>query len=139
MQVAARLQLVELHLSTRSPKKLIYVELLQMGVKQNLAEIDALYMGYTEQGKDVLITVEAKTDDDIYDGQIVAQVLALRAMKSLKSVPIDFIIPLALKSIRSTGIFVLEFQSVNWSDPDPQELKVAGQSMFELKPPLRNL
>jgi len=128
MQVATRLQLIELHLSANSPHELIYVELLQIGVKQNLAEIDALYMGHTKGGADVIITVEAKTKDDIYQGQIVSQVLAVRSMKSLRPARIDSVIPLAIKSIPRTGIFVVEFEAVHTAEPDPKELKVVAEA-----------
>jgi len=139
MQVANRLQLIELHLSTNSPEDLNYVELLQMGVKQNIAEIDGLYWGHTKRGKDVIITVEAKTSDDIYYGQIVSQVLAVRNMKSLASIDIDRVIPLAIKAISKTGIFVAEFESVKMTDPDPKTLGVVAESMIKLNPSLPKL
>lgn len=139
MQVATRLQLIELHLSVHSPHDLIYVELLQIGVKQNLAEIDALYMGHTKNGDDVIITVEAKTKDDIYQGQIVSQVLAVRSMKSLVGADVSSVIPLAIKSLPGRGIYIVEFESVKPHDPDPKELKVVAESMIQLKPPLKKL
>jgi hypothetical protein len=139
MQVAVRLQLLELHLSTSSKENLDYVELVQMGIKQNIAEIDALYMGHDTQNRDVLITVEAKTSDDIYVGQIVSQVLAIRAMKSLKGIAIDRVIPLAIKAVKKAGIFVVEFESVKMTDPDPKDLSVVSESMISLNPTLKNL
>jgi hypothetical protein len=139
MQIATRLHLIELHLSTKSPNDLNYVEFLQMGVKQNLAEIDAMYMGHTRHGDNVIISVEAKTSDDIYDGQIIAQVLAVRSMKSIKGINIDRVIPIAIKAIKKQGVYVAEFESVKMSAPDPQDLKVVAESMITLNPPLPKL
>lgn len=138
MQVASRLQLIEAHLANHAPA-LVYVELLQMGVKQNIAEIDALYMARTVDEKNVIITVEAKTNDDIYYGQIIAQVAAAKAMKSLSSSQISYIIPLAIKSFVKTGVFVAQFESVQWDEPERQRIEVESRSMFRLKPPLPRL
>jgi hypothetical protein len=155
-QVATKLKLIELHLSTASPHNLKYVELLQVGVKNNEGEIDALYMGITSRDKQVLITVEAKVNDDIYFGQIVGQVLAAQNILRKSNEDIEDIIPLAIKSIKqaknrkksaintvtlrpSTDVFVVEFKSVKPSGTVPQKIKQVSESLFELKPHLPNL
>jgi hypothetical protein len=136
MQVAVRLQIVESHLAAHAPA-LVYVELLQMGVKQKAAEIDALYMAKTGDERNVIITVEAKTNDDIYYGQIISQVAAAKAMKSLGDCEISYIIPLAVKSFVKRGVFVAQFDSVRWDeDEERQRIDVVARSMFSLKPSL---
>ena len=150
-QVATKLNIIELHLSNASPNNLKYVELLQMGVKNNEGEIDALYMGVTNSDAHVLITVEAKVNDDIYFGQIVGQVLAAQNILSRDPEEIERIIPLAIKSIKnpksrkqastrvSTDVFVVEFDSVKPTQTVPRKLKQVAESLFALKPHLPNL
>ena len=138
-QVAVRLHVIETHLSVSSPQPVTYVELLQIGLKQNLAEIDALYMAHLEGGRNAIITVEAKTKDDIYSGQIVAQVLAVWQMKSLKDVDIDIVIPIALKSIGNSEIYVAEFEAQSSNRSFPGAITRVGETILTLKPRLRNL
>lgn len=141
IQVASRLNLIETHLATASDDKLKYVELLQIGVKQTLAEIDALYMGYGQDECNLIITVEAKTSDDIYIGQIAAQVAAVREMRSLvqSEMTIDRIIPMAIKAIGRSQVFVVQFNSVKMVESSPPRLCVVAETIMELQPPLPNL
>lgn len=142
MQVAVRLFIIESHLAIHSSNNLIYVDHLQMGIKQPLAEIDALYLGRRQgknnEGDELLITVEAKVKDDIYDGQIRAQVEAARQMKGLNKKARD-ILPMALKALGNNKLFVVEFETVKVGDEIPKVLQVNNKHVYSLHPEVKGI
>lgn len=53
-------------------------------------------------------------------------------MKSLASIAVDRVVPLAIKAIHGIRIFVAEFESVKMTDPDPKTLSVVAESLIKL-------
>lgn len=132
MQVAVRLNLIETHLAyTRYPFE--HIDHLQIGVKLNKAEIDALYVGRTAGGHDIVITVEAKgSKDDIYDRQILSQIDAVKKMKTLKGV--KAVLPMAIKIIGNSTVLIVTFKAVDLLAATPRELKQTSAGVYRLCP-----
>jgi len=114
MQIAVNLRIVETHFALYSPLstdayKIAHMDHLQMGLKLRGSEIDGLYLAEFQDKEDalhpVLITVEAKKDDELINGsQVIAQVLHASALGVLA----EKIVPIALKHADG-GIHILEF------------------------------
>jgi hypothetical protein len=141
MQVAAKLNIIETHLALHSSAKneLVHVELLQLGIKQNLAEIDGLYLGHDERGNGILIPVEAKVRDDIYPSQVYAQAEALCNMRGLQNRNIRRIIPMAIKVTDRATVYVVEFPSVDFAGEAISQQEPYSQSAYVLVPPVSGI
>lgn len=117
IQVLVRLHVLETHLSLFSPRRqrIRQVDHLQMSVKLNMAEIDALFLALEQSGSgpitEVLVSCEAKgrNDDLLYD-QIRAQVLALFHQTRLSQ---ESIIPLGVRTVGISTVHVVEFDAVS--------------------------
>lgn len=133
MQVAVRLFLVETHLALCSVQELEHVDHLQMGVKLAKTEIDALYLGKKKNGDEVIVTVEAKgLRDDILEDQVLAQAKSALGMKSLRTK--QEVIPMAIKVIGPSTIYVREYVAFKYGAETPAKLDVASEAVYELKP-----
>jgi hypothetical protein len=114
MQIAVALRVVETHFALYSPLstdlyQIAHMDHLQMGLKLRGSEIDGLYLAEFQDKKStlhpVLITVEAKNNDELINGsQVIAQVLHASAL----GVAAEQIVPIALKQ-GNGGIHILEF------------------------------
>jgi hypothetical protein len=139
IQVIARLRIVESHFSLSSGRAIKQLDLLQLNVKLSGTEIDALFLAQEEIGKEqyeeVIITCEAKVGrDDILEDQILNQAKAPFKMKQVKQ---DRVIPLAVKCVAPSTIFVVEFNELTREGYEEIEsLTVAAESLFEIKPPV---
>lgn len=88
-----------------------------------------------ETFEEVIVTCEAKVGrDDILEDQILNQAKAPFKMKQVKQ---NRVIPLAVKCVAPSTIFVVEFNELNRNDyDDVDSLTVAADSLFEIKPPV---
>uniref|UniRef100_E6Q867 Uncharacterized protein n=1 Tax=mine drainage metagenome TaxID=410659 RepID=E6Q867_9ZZZZ len=141
MQVASKLGIIETHLALKSSVKdvLVHVELLQLGIKQNLAEIDGLYLGHDKDQNAILIPVEAKIRDDIYPSQVYAQAEALCKMRGLQGHNIRRIIPMAIKVIGPSTVYVVEFPPVDFSCESTSQQEPYSESIYELIPEIKGI
>lgn len=140
MQVVAKLHIVETHFAVNSPEhQLDYVELLQLGVKQNRAEIDGLYIARNVNDDSCLISIEAKIRDDIYPTQVFAQVDALRSMRNIQDRGIRKIIPLAIKVVAKSTIYIAEFPSVPFSGSVPPDGPPVGHGLYKITPDINGI
>lgn len=139
IQVIARLRIVESHFSLSSGRAIKQLDLLQLNVKLSGTEIDALFLAQEEIGKEqyeeVIITCEAKVGrDDILEDQILNQAKAPFKMKQVKQ---NRVIPLAVKCVAPSTIFVVEFNELTREGhSEVESLTVAAESLFEIKPPV---
>lgn len=139
IQVIARLRIVESHFSLSSGRAIRQLDLLQLNVKLSGTEIDALFLAQEEIGpeqyEEVIITCEAKVGrDDILEDQILNQAKAPFKMKQVKQ---NRVIPLAVKCVAPSTIFVVEFNELTREGHEEIEsLTVAAESLFEIKPPV---
>jgi hypothetical protein len=139
IQVIARLRIVESHFSLSSGRAIKQLDLLQLNVKLSGTEIDALFLAQEEIGpeqyEEVIITCEAKVGrDDILEDQILNQAKAPFKMKQVKQ---NRVIPLAVKCVAPSTIFVVEFNELTREGHEEIEsLTVASESLFEIKPPV---
>lgn len=139
IQVIARLRIVESHFSLSSGRAVKQLDLLQLNVKLSGTEIDALFLAQEEIGneqyEEVIITCEAKVGrDDILEEQILNQAKAPFRMKQVKQ---DRVIPLAVKCVAPSTIFVVEFNELTREGHEEVEsLSVAAESLFEIRPPV---
>jgi hypothetical protein len=139
IQVVVRLRIVEAHFALVSRRKITQVDLLQLNVKLSKSEIDALFLVQEEmsngQVEEVLVTCEAKTgSDDILESQILAQA---RAALSMGSSAHPHVIPLAVKSVGDSDVYVVEFEEVDGETATQFDaLVVACDSLFEIRPPV---
>ncbi len=139
IQVITRLRIVESHFSLSSKRAIKQLDLLQMNVKLSGTEIDALFLAQEEiapnQYEEVIITCEAKTGrDDILEDQILKQA---KAPFNMRQITQNLVIPLAVKCVAASQIFVVEFNELDretYSDVD--SLTIASDSLFEIKPPV---
>jgi len=136
IQVAVRLRLIQTHLALFSPREILQVDHLQMSVKLRRTEIDAVFLA-VEQVEDahreVLVTCEAKTGrDDILPDQVLEQV---RAVFDQRAITQNTVIPLAMKTVGSSEVYVVEFEPVSRAEIDAaSELTVASAAIYELSP-----
>ena len=142
IQVAVQLRLIETQLSSNPNLKLAHVQHLQTGVKQSKSEIDALYLAEHEDGSNALVTVEAKgRRDDILESQLIAQVeavreRALRDPAGRTTKPISRIIPVGLKVVGDSRLYVVQFTSVPIDGPLTESLEFESEGLYELRPPV---
>jgi hypothetical protein len=139
IQVAARLRIVETHFSLFSGRQVRQIDLLQLNVKLSNTEIDAIYLAHeeTEGGvfEEVIITCEAKVGrDDILEDQIIKQAKAPFTMRSITQ---HRVIPIAVKVVEDSKIYVVEFQEFTRETFSTIEsLTIACDSLFEIHPPV---
>lgn len=137
IQIAVRLRVIETHLALFSPRQFIHVDHLQMSVKVQPSEIDALFLateriGETEQ-REVIVSCEAKSlRDDLIEEQLVRQIKTIFRQKAITQ---DIALPIALKAVGTSRIYVVEFDPVMRSDAAHLDaLVVASEAVYHLKP-----
>lgn len=139
LQVIARLRIVETHFSLASSRAIRQIDLLQLNVKLNKTEIDALFLAHEETKpnvfEQVIITCEAKSArEDIIESQILNQAKAPFGMPKIVQ---DRVIPIAIKCIPPSTLFVAEFETLERSSyQEVESLIIASQSLFEITPPV---
>lgn len=145
IQTAIKLNIVEQHLATMSLVEVIEVYHLQTSIKLLKTEIDTLYFAHyidlDSSGAGLpgtaLVTCEAKQEKDpILSDQVIQQVQAAFA----QNLGIDSVIPIALKSIKGRGIYVVEFEKVVRSKKDMlEELIVSSEAVYNLVPAIKGI
>lgn len=144
IQVVTKLRIIETHFSLVSRHAIHQLDLLQLNVKLRGTEIDAIFLAHEEmeeringepQYEEVIVTCEAKSAaEDLVETQIIAQAKA--AFTKLK-ITQSRVIPIAVKCIRPSTLYVIEFEALERETyPEVDTLVVAGQSLFELLPPV---
>ncbi len=139
IQVITRLRVVESHFSLSSKRMIRQLDLLQMSVKLSGTEIDALFLAQEEISKgeyqEVIVTCEAKQGrDDILEDQILRQA---KAPFSMKQITQDHVIPIAVKCVAPSQIFVVEFAELERATyKSVTSITIASDSLFEIKPPV---
>lgn len=137
IQVITRLKIVESHFSLSYGREIRQLDLLQMSVKLSGTEIDALFLAHEEVKKgdyrEIIVTCEAKVGkDDILEDQILRQAQAPFRMKTIDQ---DQVVPIAVKCVEPSVIYICEFEALNRSNyEDADSLKVVHESLFEIKP-----
>jgi len=139
IQVITRLRIIETHFSLYSKRKVKQVDLLQMSVKLMGTEIDSLFLLQEEgeQGelREVIVTAEAKRGrDDILEDQILRQAKAPFRMPQVTQ---DVVVPVAVKCIGPSKIYVVEFSELDrGAFEGVDSLTIASDSLFEIVPPV---
>lgn len=145
IQVVTKLRVIETHFSLVSSHAIRQLDLLQLNVKLTGTEIDALFLAHEENSheerledptyEEVIVTCEAKSaSEDLVETQILAQAKA--AFDKLR-ITQNRVIPIAVKCIKPSTLYVIEFESLERdSYNDVDSLVVAGQSLFKLEPPV---
>ena len=111
------------------------IDHLQMTLRQNKSEIDALFLAHEEHEGDFsesLITLEAKgRADDVLLTQVLNQVEVAFALPGVKA---NRVIPMAAKSIAPSRIHVIEWQAIERDDAydiNEDDLKVISQTTYQ--------
>lgn len=110
-----------------------------MNVKLSKSEIDALFLGVEQaeggETRTFLIACEAKsTRDDIIEEQIIRQVQALARLSGVKQ---EYILPIAIKAVGASEVFLVEFDIVQKADaPTIETLIPISEAVYELVPPV---
>ena len=142
IQVLVRLRVIETHLAIHSPHKIIQLDHLQMSVKLQRTEIDALFLATVQSGStttQMLVTCEAKgRRDDLLDDQIVGQA---RAALKIPALPIEIVLPIAVKAVSASRVRVVECASVNREQAADEDLvlRVSNDAVYELRPPVTGI
>lgn len=142
IQVAVRLRLVETHLALFSPRQILTVDHLQMNVKLGKSEIDAIFLAVEQtvdqEPREIIISCEAKSvRDDIVEEQVVRQVQALSRQPAVTQ---QYILPIAMKAVRKSEIFLVEFDIVERTDaPTFESLIPISEAVYELVPPVSGI
>jgi hypothetical protein len=108
-----------------------------MSVKLNRTEIDALFLVIEEDEegrmREVIVTCEAKRGrDDILEDQVLQQA---KAPFSMLKVDQDIVVPIAVKCLGPSRIYVVEFNQLDRASyKEAVTLTVASDSVFEIKP-----
>ena len=136
IQIAVNLRVIETHFAVDPAYPLFELTHLQMGIKLRNTEIDALFLGKTKDSKSVLITCEAKQEKDPFiQSQIIQQVQA-----AFNEGDVDTVIPIGLRSISNVGFYLIEFECITRKNlADLQELKLAKDAIYELRPPVQGV
>lgn len=139
IQVAVRLRLIETHLTLFSPRTILTVDHLQMSVKLEKSEIDALFLAVEEgtgvEMREIVICCEAKSiHDDIIEEQVIRQIQAISRQHTVTQ---DYILPIAIKAIGKSEIFIVEFDVVAKADAAALESLIPiSEAVYELIPPV---
>ena len=137
-QVLVRLHVIETHLSVYSPREFEQVDHLQMSMKLRRAEVDSVYLalerGEGSAPQSFLVTCEAKGgSDDILEDQLLAQTRSAAGLV----VDFDYVLPMAAKVIRGTGIQVVEFAAVERGEAaEVADLEIVSHVLYRLSPPV---
>lgn len=135
IQVLVRLRVIETHLTLFSPLRFLQLDHLQMSVKLARSEIDTLFLGIIETPKgeyvEAIVSGEAKSlHDDLLENQMIRQVQAIFSV-----VTQDVVVPLGIKAIGPSQVYVVECQAVSRSEaPNLQTLVVVSRALYELVP-----
>lgn len=138
IQVLIRLRVFETHLALSSNRKVVQLDHLQTNVKLRGAEIDALFLAVLEgpegQPSEAIVCCEAKSRrDDIVPHQILNGVRAVFNM----NIQQDVVIPIAVKAIAPSQIFIIEFEAIERSRAKENSvLKEETSAIYILKPPV---
>jgi hypothetical protein len=141
IQVLVKLRVFETHLALASDQEIVQLDHLQTNIKLAGSEIDALFLGIKQpEGKsarEVIICCEAKgRKDDIIPDQILGQVKAAFKM----GIEQDTVIPLAVKAIAPSEIWLVEFQPVDRAQLSTlAALTVATSAIYHLVPPVKGI
>ena len=141
MQILVRLRVIETHLALFSKRKIIQIDHLQMSVKLQRSEIDALFLaieleegGVSGSSHELIVSCEAKAKDDVLEDQILRQVQAVFRMPA---VPQSLVLPMAVKAIGRSTVRVVEFDVVARADATSLDaLSVVSDAVYELVPPV---
>ncbi len=137
IQIAVRLRVIETHLALFSPRQFIHVDHLQMSVKLQPSEIDALFLATERIGeadlREVIVCCEAKSlRDDLVEEQLVRQIKTIFRQKAVIQ---DIALPVTLKAVGISQIYVVEFDPIIRSDAAHLDaLVVASEAVYHLKP-----
>jgi len=134
VQVLVRLRVLETHLSLFSKRHVVQLDHLQTNVKLSGAEIDALFLATEEDKQEIMVCCEAKgIRDDIIVSQILGEVKALFRTGMTQ----DLILPIAVKALGPSLVYVVEFQTVPRKDVDAKKsLEVVSTALYALVPPV---
>lgn len=136
VQTAVNLRVIETHFAVVSEVPVVHISHLQMSVKLRSTEIDALFLAMCKKNSEhypVVITCEAKqAHERILEDQIITQVMA-----ALEATEVDLVVPLGLRVVKGTGIYIVEFNAISREKTTKLEsLKVSKEAVFELHPPV---
>lgn len=137
VQVLVRQRVIEAHFAFESTRKVVQLDHLQMSVKLAKSEVDALFLAVEDIGggktQELIVSCEAKgRKDDILHDQIVAQVKAVARMKGVTQ---ELILPLAVKAILPSEVYLIEFQAIRRDEAeDIEALTIASSAVYRLVP-----
>lgn len=134
VQVLVRLRVLETHLAFYSKRRIIQLDHLQTNVKLSEAEIDALFLATEEDGSEIMVCCEAKSKrDDIIASQILGEARALFRKKITQTL----VLPIAVKAIAPSRIYVIEFETVSIKDAETKtSLALASAGIYDFVPPI---
>jgi hypothetical protein len=112
-----------------------------MNVKLTRSEIDALFLATEDTGGDdatlteTIVCCEAKgRRDDILEDQLLRQV---EAVFGIPAVTQNVALPIAIKAVGPSEIYVVEFEPVNRADvATTTELRIASDAVYTFTPPI---
>jgi hypothetical protein len=112
----------------------VQLDHLQTNVKLSEAEVDALFLATEADGREVIVCCEAKNRrDDVIASQILGEVRAMFR----SAITQDLVLPIAVKAIAPSRIYVIEFEAVNRKEADTKNrLSVASAALYDLVPPV---
>lgn len=137
IQIAVRLRIIETHLALFSPKQFLHVDHLQMSVKVRPSEIDALFLATEHidkaEQREVIVCCEAKSlRDDLVEEQLVRQIKTIFRQKAVTQ---DVALPIALKAVGRSRIYVVEFETIERrAATQLDSLTIVSEAVYHLKP-----
>lgn len=138
IQTAVNLRVIEQHMATISHIDVQEITHLQMSVKLRATEIDAVYLASVVLAgnlQQAIITCEAKKESErILVGQIISQVKA-----AFETTDVNLVIPTAIRSVRSTGIHVMEFGCVSRAEMAGFQLNLASDAIYRFVPTVKGI
>jgi hypothetical protein len=137
-QVSARLAVVETFFALFSHRDVREVSFLQTGVKLRRGEVDAAFSITCADGR-WLVSGEAKGRGEPLHGPQIARAafhLQESAAKKPELQDVRGVVPLGLKIVGPSEIWVVEFEPVETAD---SALVVASQGVMELVPPVAGI
>ncbi|HET9592381.1 MAG TPA: hypothetical protein VFP17_05630 [Solirubrobacterales bacterium] len=124
--VVTNLGIVHTHFALNSPLDLIALDLLGSNVALGDAEVDAIYLATSIEGRQMLVSCEMKGMNEVLDEDQIERG-SRQVAKTSRTLEV---IPMGIKAIGGGMVWIVEF------DPHLPPLAKLSESVFRLEPPV---
>jgi len=134
-QVVARLNILATHFALKRGSNTVQFDLLQIAVKLGKAEVDALFLMTVDDGsiqRKIFVPAEMKGRRDEIEVEQIAR--ATNAVLAMVKAGECTVIPVAVKVVGHSLLYIVEFQECNRNVDDANPLAVASEAVYLICP-----